>query len=365
MNRLKLHPVLLTLSLAAQGQVQAAPQVPVSAQQSVAFGIELEAPQRVSEVLTRRYPAKVGVPNHQLRVVSAPQSGVVESLSVAEGEPLQAGQELARLLSPELLELQSAYLEVLTRRDLARNQSERDRKLHAEGLIAERRLLESRAAHRELATSAAQRRQRLALAGMSEGDIRQLARSRSLSSSLALRAPIDGVVLEQMVDTGQAVSAAEPLYRIGDLSPLWLEIHVPVDRVGRISTGDRVHLPNQSLEARVITVGRMVHKTDQGVLVRAEIRDGAQLLRPGQFVEAQLAEATAEQAWRVADSAVMRNAGQAYVFAAREQGFDALPVRILNQGERHLVIQGKLTPQDRLAVSGIAALKAAWLGGAE
>jgi cobalt-zinc-cadmium efflux system membrane fusion protein len=352
--------VALTLTVA---ESPAGDLIRINPEQQAAFGVQLANPVAAGESLTRRYPAEVAVPNLQLRVVSAPQSGMLESLLVAEGERVQEGQILARLRSPDLLEAQSAWLEAVTRLQLAASELQRNRELFRDGIVAERRLLESRSRHQELATLADQWRQRLELTGMSGEDIAELKTSRRLTSSLPVRAPLSGVVLEQMVNTGQAVESAAPLYRVARLDPLWLEIHVPVNQLGSLAQGDRVVLPRQGVEGRVITVGRMVHGTDQGVLVRAEVHEGAGRLRPGQFVEVQLAEANPVSGWRVADAALVRKAGESFVLVARPQGFEAVPVQVLAREERDLVISGPVTPSDRIAVGGVVALKAAWLGG--
>jgi len=347
--------------------------IPVDPTQQKAFGIELAAPQAAGETLTRRYPAKVTVPNRQMRVVSAPQSGVLSALLVAEGERVSAGQVLAEMKSPELVDTQSQYLESVTRLGLAESELNRDEQLHREGVIAERRLLESRSKQRELATQVEQRRQLLGLAGLSEEAIDTLTRTRKLGSTLPVHAPIAGVVLEQMVSTGQAVAAAAPLYRVAELQPLWVEVHVPVDRVEALKVGGRVLLPGIGTEGTIITIGRMVHEADQGVLVRAEVTQGTERLRPSQFVEVQLTSTAEETGWRVPAGAVVRNAGSAYLFVAREGGFAALPVTVLAEEEKSAVVAGvpsgdpagELGPKDQVAVSGVVALKAAWLGAAQ
>jgi hypothetical protein len=181
------------------------------------------------------------------------------------------------------------------------------------------------------------------------------------------------VVLEQMVSTGQAVAAAAPLYRVAELQPLWVEVHVPVDRVDALKVGGRVLLPGIGTEGTIITIGRMVHEEDQGVLVRAEVTAGTERLRPSQFVEVQLTSAAEGTGWRVPAAAVVRNAGSAYLFVAREGGFAVLPVTVLAEEERSAVVAsipsgdpgGDLGPKDQVAVSGVVALKAAWLGAAQ
>ncbi len=285
--KIRLSSIVLLANLSAGAL--AAQQVAIDAAQRAAFGIQTAAVEAGNGALGTPYPAKVAVPNAQLRVVSAPLEGTVEALLVAEGESIESGQTLARVRSQGLLELQSAYLESRTRRQLSGNTLNRDRTLHAEGIVAKRRLLESQSAHRERLTAEARDRQTLLLAGMSEEAIDELARSQQMSAVLEVKAPLAGVVLEQIATAGQRLATADPLYRVGDLSTLWVEVHVPLEALGDLAPGSRVVL-SQGLTARVITVGRMVHGTDQGVLVRAEVREGVDRLRPGQFIEARLGQ---------------------------------------------------------------------------
>ncbi|WP_295881709.1 efflux RND transporter periplasmic adaptor subunit [uncultured Thiohalocapsa sp.] len=346
----------------------AADLVPLSADEQAAFGIELAAPEPAGTALSRRYPGKVAVPNRQLRVVAAPQAGVIEVLLVAEGERVEAGQVLARLASPELVAVQGDYLEALTRLGLADSELAREQMLHREGITAERRVIEAQARRRELATLVDQHRQRLTLAGLEPAAIAALAESRRLSSTLPVRTPIGGVVLEQMADTGESVAASAPLYRVGELSPLWVEVHVPVDALAGVAVGGGVRLPALGVDGRIITVGRMVHGEDQGVLVRAEVTAGTEDLRPGQFTEVQLltgamGETDGPGRWRLPRAAVVRDAGDAYVFAAAQGGFRAVPVTVLAEEDRTLVVRGDLSASDQVAVSGVVALKAAWLAG--
>jgi RND family efflux transporter MFP subunit len=346
------------------------PVVPLTADEQAAFGIALAPPEPAGASLGRRYPGKGAVPNRQLRVVAAPQGGVIEALLVAEGERVAAGQVLARLASPELVAVQSTYLEALTRLGLANSELAREQMLHREGITAERRVIEAEAGRRELATLVDQYRQRLALAGLEPAAIEDLAQNRRLFSTLPVRTPIGGVVLAQLVDTGESVAASAPLYRVGELSPLWVEVHVPVDALQGVQVGGQVRLPAvgpaPGVEGRIITVGRMVHGEDQGVLVRAEVSQGTDDLRPGQFTEVQLRTGSTPDAddpkrWRVPRAAVVRHGGRVYVFASAEGGFRPVPVRVLAEEDQSMVVQGDLLVSEPVVVSGVVALKAAWL----
>lgn len=356
-------PVLILLSALAVGGspsnvVRAAPAVAIDAAQRAAFGIETVATRASSAALSKPYPAKVTVPNAQLRVVSAPLEGVVEALLVAEGQSVAAGQPLVRLRSQGLLDLQAAYLEARTRRLLSGETLARDRQLHDEGIVAKRRLLESQATHRERRTAEARYRQALMLAGMSDPAIDDLARSQQLSTVLEVKSPLAGVVLEQIATAGQRLAAADPLYRVGDLSTLWIEVHVPLDSLGEVAPGSPVRLADD-LSARVITVGRMVHGTDQGVLVRAEVDQGAESLRPGQFVEARLGLSKAGGGLRLPARALVRVDGADTLFVERGERFEPVRVEVLAREADEVLVRGALSAGEAVVINGTAALKAA------
>jgi len=355
--------MLLIGTLCLAGSLQAEALIPLDPAQREALGVQAEPVEAVTGTWGSAYPAKVRVPNAQLRVVSAPQQGLLTALLVAEGEQVHKGQPLAVIQSPQLVQQQGAWLEALTALQLAKVELERDRKLDAQGIIAQRRFLETQARYTQAETVADQRRQVLLLAGLEPQALRQLGEERRMSSTLEVRAPLDGAVLEQMATPGQRLEVATPLYRIGRLDPLWLEVHVPLERLGNTHIGTAVRVDRPEVRGRVITVGSMVHGTDQGVLIRAEIARGASALRPGQFIEARIAEGGGGAAFRIPRNALLRHKGKTWVLVAKEDGFQPLEVSLRNEEAGHLVIEGPLQVGDRVAVAGTAVLKAAWLEG--
>mgnify|MGYP006896057857 FL=1 len=138
----------------------------------------------------------------------------------------------------------------------------------------------------------------------------------------------------------------------------------PLTQLGDLAVGQTVRVPDLDLSGQIISVGRMVHGADQGVLVRAQVSEGTERLRPGQFVQAQVA-AAGGNSFRVPGAAVLRSAGQSYVFVAREEGFVPVPVTVTSEEPGYQVIQADLQPGTAIAVSGTVALKAAWSAEAE
>jgi hypothetical protein len=216
-----------------------------------------------------------------------------------------------------------------------------------------------------LLTAEERDRQTLLLVGMSEEMIQQLEKDHKLTTVLNVVTPISGVVLQQIATAGQRLAVSDPFYHIGKLTPLWLEVHVPLNALEGIHVGSDVYITQGDLKALVITVGRMVHGADQGVLVRASIDAGSEQLRPGQFVEARLSKGAGVKAMQVPVQSVLRMNGKDSIFIQRGNDYELVEVKIVSRESSSVIVQGELTSDDAVVTSGTAALKAAVAGEGE
>ncbi len=358
MRPLPFPRLLLTAALLAAGSLHAEP-LALQTAQIKALGIETVAAGS-GESTGSRYPARVLVPNAQMRVVSAPVAGMIEMLAVAPGSAVKRGQVVAYLASPQALELQRDALQAGSQSALLQQNLKRDEQLFAEGLIPESRLQATRSAAAQANAQASERKQGLALAGIAPG---------KLGGPLALVAPIDGVVLEQGVQLGQRVETAALVFSIAKLSPLWLEIQVPLDVAAGLREGAAIKLanggPSENISGKLIAIGRAVDAASQTLLLRAEVSKGAEKLTPGQAVAVEL-PTKAAAGLKLPAAALIRHEGQSYAFVrsgSSEQGqqFVARPVRVLAQGGDGVTVDG-VQPGEAVAVKGVSGLKAIFTG---
>lgn len=361
MNHTKKYVPVIVFMLAAFS-AQAADHIPMTAAQQRSLGIEVAVPGRAVGLASHHMPGEIVVPVGQERVVSAPQPGLVSVVHVAPGQSVRKGQALAQISSPDLVALQRDYLQAATQARTAKSKAARDAELFKDGIIAERRHLEAQAAHEELSAVLAERRQALRLAGMSDAAIARLESRQELSSGLTISAPISGEVLESMVTAGQRIDPMTPLFRIGHLNPLWLEIHAPVETFSTVRQGMTVRIPRYDAEGRIIAVIRNINKNDQTMHIRAQIDRNAERLSPGQFVEAEVLSESTGQQFTVPRKAVVRNGKDSYVFVQDAKGFVPRKVTVLSEQSDKTVVSGDFAAQDRVAVSGTVAIKAAWVG---
>ncbi len=315
-----------------------------------------------SEIPLLSAPAEVVVPADREVLLSAPQPGLLRQLYVNLGDKVKKGQVLAQISSPELLGLQQQFLTARSELNLAGLERRRDQKLWQEGVIAERRWQETQAQYNSKAAIANESRDLLSIAGMSDAEIDQLTKTHKLDMSLLVHSPIDGVVLERLAKLGTRLDMQAPLYRIADLSKLWLQINIPQERMQAVKKGDRVKIPEFAGEAEINLLGYSVDPDNQTVLARAVITGNADKLRVGQHLNVQIIQANPEAGFRVPNAAIAQNVGHSYVFVRNADGFVVTEVVVVGKQGQDSLVTGPLTSDQQIAVEGAVALKANWLG---
>ena len=361
---LLLSLVCASLNIANAGEV-----LRISPTQIKTLGIATEPIQANSNANSQHLPGEIVVPVDQARIISAPQSGLIDQILVATGQRVKQGQALAHLSSPDLVALQRDHLQALSQQRLSQNSLNRDAELYKDGIIAERRYLTSESSHAEINALLAERRQALKLSGMSPQAIKNLETSGSYTNGITLTAPIDGMVLEQLVTAGQRVDSAMPIYRIAKLSTLWLEIHAPTQALSNIQLGMKVSVLNSEASGKVIAIVPNVNKLDQTALVRVAINNGTAALAPGQLVEAEIAQPMSNKSisYSVSKNAIVqindgKNANQTLVFVQTKDGFEARAIKVINNTGAQTFISGDFAGTERIVTSGTAALKAKMQG---
>jgi RND family efflux transporter MFP subunit len=340
--------------------------IPLTGDQIKAAAISIVPLQSLRSSGERLLPAQVVVPPTQTEVVSAPLAGVVTSVAAAYGETVKRGQVLARMQGPQLLELQREFAGARAQADVAGEQRKRDESLFADGIISRSRLSVTQATDRQASAALAEKRAALRLAGVPEPTD-----AGGLSGSMAVRAPLDGVVLEASAQPGQRVDGTAVLFKLGRLAPLWLEIQATAAQAAGLAPGDAVAVAGCPGEGKLKLVAPHLNPATQSLQLRAEFAgSGGGCLKPFQFVQARVtpAKVASAGAWRVPSTALVRHQGQVWLFAQAPSGFMPLPVRVLDEAEQSSLVTASgdarqaLGGDMRIAVKGTAAIKASWLG---
>lgn len=353
---------LLPLCLALLASATFAEETPIkmTASQGQSLAIAVQPLGSFAASGERRLPAQSVVPPTQVEVVSAPLAGTVMAIRAAYGEAVKKGQALARIQGPEFLELQREYLQARAQAEVAAENRRRDESLLADGIIAGSRAATAKAADRQAQAQLSEKRQALRLAGLPEPD----GNGRGLSGTTEVRAPFDGVVLDAPVQAGQRVEAATMLFKLGRLAPLWLEIQASPAQAAGLAPGDRVTVPGCKTPGKLTLVAPHMQMASQSLLLRAELQKPEGCVKPFQFMQVSIQPAKAPPGtWRVPTAALTRHQDKAWLFAEAPGGFRPVAVQVLDEASGSTgIAAAELTADTKVAVKGVASIKAIWLG---
>ena len=268
--------------------------------------------------LTReiRTVAQVTYDETRVKSISPKIDGWVEALYVNfTGQPVRAGQPLLSVYSPMLV---SAQEELILATKLAQSLS---------GASSE-----SRVGSNDLARAA---RRRLQYWDISSAEIDRIVASGEVRKNLTLRSPISGVVIEKNVLSGQKIMGGDALYKVADLSTVWIEGEVferdlPSVRVGTTVRAELDALPGEQRTGRVAYLYPTLNPETRTGRIRVALPNPGLRLKPGMYATIRI-EGAAESAVSVPRSAVLSTGERTLVFIRRKDGM--LEPRSVTTGE--------------------------------
>lgn len=290
-------------------------------------------------------------------------SGRVTEIKLLRGDAVKKGDVLAMVHSPVLAEAQLTYLQAQSRYDLSRKAAARAQLLFNEGVIAaaEQQRRESELVSSEAEWQAA--RDRMHILGMTDGDIKQLERSRKIQSVTALRAPIDGVIIDRKVSQGQVLEPADLAYTIADLAQIWVVGEVP-ERYSADMYREKavtVTIPALAGEERKTNlsyVADTVTSQTRTLRVRAVLDNKDGRLKPDMLATL-IIEGKAKKRLAIPETAIVREENSDKVFVQVAPGsFELVSVKLGDEEEGKRPVESGLKQGQEVVVDGVFYLNA-------
>lgn len=254
----------------------------------------------------------VTIDDRSLFNVSAKIEGWVRKLHVtAVGQPVRAGQVLYEIYSPELVQRQREYIELLQRRDqLLQNMPE---------LTGQNAQVAASYARERLRS-----RDKFLNADVSEQILDVIEKTRRPVDGVPVHAPRSGFVAQIGAREGSYVTPMANLLSLADLSTVWINIALYPDQLEWVREGDEVtvKLPRggqPAVKGRLKFANPTVDGATRTVQARLVVSNSRQLFRPGAFVDVVIA-AQPHKALALPRSAVMRTGKGSSVMLARGDG---------------------------------------------
>jgi Cu(I)/Ag(I) efflux system membrane fusion protein len=261
----------------------------------VTFAPVIRAPLDVSV----RTVAQVSYDETRVKTVAPFIEGWVDRLFVNfTGQSVRPGDPLFSIYSPMVV---SAQQELLLARRLVNDLSGAT----PEAGQSARELLESS-------------RRRLKYWGIPQDEIQRVEETGAMQRTVTLRSPYGGVVVEKSVLAGQRIMPGDVVYKIADLSHVWLEGEVferdlHAVRLGLAVTAEFTALPGVVREGRVTYVYPTVNPETRTTRIRVELPNPGLTLKPGMYATIRFAAPT-DSVLTVARSAVLATGERNFVF---------------------------------------------------
>jgi membrane fusion protein, copper/silver efflux system len=242
--------------------------------------------------------------------------GYVQKLNVTSpGQVVDKDAPLLSIYSPDLLTSEREFVELLRMRDEAKTKDARE---------TPQRLIESA-------------KRRLQLWNVTEEQIAELEKTRKASDTLTLLSPFRGVVQSVPVEQGKSVKVGDMLVEVADLSLVWMWAEFYENELSMLQVGQKLAITaksysGQNFDGTIALIDPFINETKRTAKVRIDIPNADFKLRPGMYVNAELAMDMGE-ALTVPVSAIMPTGERNVVFIDKGEG--TLEPRIVQLGAKY------------------------------
>ncbi|WP_045227187.1 efflux RND transporter periplasmic adaptor subunit [Methyloterricola oryzae] len=273
----------------------------------------------------------------KLSTVALKFDAFIEKLYVnATGQFVSKGQPLFDLYSPDLLSAQREYLTAKNGLAMLAN--------------SEPWMQDS---IKELAQSGLEK---LRNWGVSETEIRNLEKQGKAQRTLVIRSPASGIVMEKTALAGMRAAAGDTLFKIADLSSVWVIAEVYEQEIGLVSPGQPVRVmldayPGRPFNGKVTFIYPTLNPETRTVKVRIELPNPQGLLKPMMYAHVEMVTA-ARLALVVPRSSVLDGGKQTLVLVERGEGrFEPRPVKLGMRGDDTVEVLEGVRSSEKVVVA--------------
>jgi cobalt-zinc-cadmium efflux system membrane fusion protein len=271
----------------------------------------------VSLTRTLRLTGNVAYDSFQTTPVITQVSGPVSRILVAPGQLVQRNQPLLYVASPDYSQLRSNYLKAKDAYALAKKFYARAKDLYDHHAIAEQDLEQAESTEVQALGDLNSSEAALRVLGISDPNALLNAPP---SFEAAVRAPIDGQVVEQDVAVGQLLQpGATQCFVISNMNTVWVLVNVYQKDLPYVHVGDPVTIQTDSypdvFHGRISYLAAALDPNTRTLQARIETSNPGQKLKKDMYVTASVDAGTIQNAIAVPDSAVLRDAeNQPFVY---------------------------------------------------
>jgi RND family efflux transporter MFP subunit len=304
------------------------------------IGVKVEGVVKRKLNKTIRAAGKVDYDERRVYTVNSKIMGWVEKLYVDyTGKLIHKGEPLMELYSPELVSTQEEYLQALKYRKK----------------LEESSLEEARKGSDNLIQSA---KRRLQYWDIPESEITALEKRGTPNKTMTIYSPADGIVMEKMVQKGQNIMGGMELYKIADLSTVWVLAEVYQYELPWVKVGGQVeielsYLPGKLFKGTITYIYPYLSMETKTAKVRVEVTNTQNFeLKPDMYATVKLSSPVTVYDVAVPDEAIIRSGERNVAVISLGGGyFDPRDVRLGVSANGYVQILDGIREGEKIVVS--------------
>ncbi len=305
------------------------------------IGVRTEPVERRDIALDIRTVGTLAHNDEQIAWVNTKYEGWIENVAVNYvGQTVEQGQVLFDIYSPQLVTTQTEYLQAV---DYA---ARLDASAYPDIAARAHSLVESA-------------RQRLLFWDITDAQIETLSVSRTPTRTLSVVSPVTGVVAAKMDQAleGMYVRPGMNIYKIADLTTIWVDVEVFENQVGSMRVGQRAvvevpYMPGRPYVGYVRYLYPHFNVQTRTMTVSVELENPDLMLRADMYANVTFDVPAAQDVLAVPEEAVIRSGTRDLVVLQRDVGtFEVVPVTLGINGSGYWQVLEGVADGDTVVVS--------------
>lgn len=262
---------------------------------------------------------KLRVPPQHEASITAVLGGNISSIKVIEGNNVSKGQILGYLSHPDLINVQTNYLETLNRVDYLEKAYERQKQLLNEEVGSGKDYQEIKSDYLSAKAKLQGYKAKLKQLHINPDAIS----NEHIYEKIPIKSPIQGSVEQVRVRLGQYVEPSSELFLIVNTKHIHADLMVFEKDVNKVREGQKVYftiqsVPEEPLTATIFAVGKKFQDNPKAVHLHARINRKQGYLIPGMYINGHIITSE-KKAPALPEEAIIEEDGRSYIFSAEKK----------------------------------------------
>lgn len=320
------------------------------------IGLEISTATDTSFTNEFTLPAKILANQDYTAFVGSLIEGRIKKVSADLGTFVRKGQVLMYIEGLQIAEIKSSFMKSKSNLAFSQTSLERQKSLWEQKATSQKSLQEAQAEYdRSLAEFNAEKK-KIASLGLTEDG--------SNSELLAVRAPIDGIVVERNAIIGQNISPADNAFKIVNTGNLWAEGDLNESNANILNDISDVKIkvsayPESFFSAKIAYKGQVVDEKTRAFKIRASVQNAQNKLKPEMFAEMIIKTNKNIKCSNVPTTSIIKENGKNFMFIALGNNtFEKRAIENGNELNGKVPVYSGLKSGEQYVSKGVAFLKA-------